>query len=76
MKYFKTIKFKLYDDPLMDRIRQAARKESWTTVAGFKDWAKETYNATLRSGKWGDVTSISFYHTDDYERFKQSFGIE
>jgi hypothetical protein len=71
MRYFKTVK--LYNTPLLDKIRIAARKEKWSTVAGFKEWARETYNATMRSGEAGDITSISFYKEPDYERFQKDF---
>jgi hypothetical protein len=63
-------------DPLMDRIRNAARAEGWTGIAGFKQWAKETYKATLRAGKYDDWTSISFKSEQDLKRFKQHFGVE
>lgn len=63
-------------DPLMDRIRATARAEGWTGIAGFKQWAKETYNATLRAGKYDDWTSISFKSEQDLKRFKEHFGVE
>ena len=63
-------------DPLMDRIRKAARTEGWVGMVGFKDWAKETYSATLRSGKYDDWTSISFKTEQDLNRFKEHFGVE
>ena len=63
-------------DPLMAQIREAARKEKWVGMMGFKDWAKENYNATLRAGKYDDWTSISFKTAQDLNRFKQDFGVE
>jgi hypothetical protein len=63
-------------DPLMDKIRAAARAEKWAGVAGFKEWAKETYRATLRAGKYDDWTSISFKTEQDMNRFKEHFGVE
>ena len=63
-------------DPLMDRIRKVAKTEGWVGMAGFKDWAKETYSATLRSGKYDDWTSISFKTEQDLNRFKEHFGVE
>lgn len=62
-------------DPLMDKIRVTARAEGWVGMAGFKDWAKETYSATLRAGKYDDWTSISFKTEHDMSRFKQHFGV-
>jgi hypothetical protein len=63
-------------DPLMGKIRAAARAEGWSRMVGFKDWAKETYNATLRSGKYDDWTSISFKTEESMKKFKQDFGVE
>ena len=63
-------------DPLMDRIREAARAEKWAGQKGFKQWAKETYNATLRSGIYDNWTSITFKTEQDLTRFKQHFGVE
>lgn len=63
-------------DPLMDDIKTAARAEKWAGMAGFKQWAKETYNATLRAGRHDDWTSISFKTEQDLNRFKQHFGVE
>lgn len=73
---FKRDKNGLTIDPLMDRIREAARAEGWSRMAGFKDWAKENYNATLRAGLYDDWTSISFKTDQDMNRFKQRFGLE
>jgi hypothetical protein len=64
------------DSPLMDKIRTAARAEGWSRMVGFKDWAKETYNATLRAGMYDDWTSISFKTEQDMNRFKEHFGVE
>lgn len=41
-------------DALMNQIRSAARSEKWVGQQGFKQWAQETYNAKLRSGKYDD----------------------
>jgi len=76
-----TIKFKRNEygttvDPTVDRIRKAARAEGWVGMAGFKDWAKENYNATLRSGKYDDWTSISFKYEDDMLHFVLKFAGE
>jgi predicted aminopeptidase len=60
----------------MDQIRIAARKERWVGMSGFKQWAKETYNATLRAGIYDDWTSISFKTETDMLKFKQHFGVE
>jgi len=73
---FKRDKNGLTIDPLMDKIRVAARAEGWTRMVGFKDWARETYNATLRAGKYDDWTSISFDTEQDMNRFKEDFGVE
>ena len=73
---FKRDKNGLTIDPLVDKIRVAARAEGWTRMVGFKDWAQETYNATLRAGKYDDWTSISFDTEQDMNRFKQHFGVE
>lgn len=63
-------------DPLVDAIRSAARAEKWVGMSGFKQWAKETYNATLRSGMYDDWTSISFKSEQDMNKFKQDFKLE
>ena len=63
-------------DPVMENIRIAARTEGWTGMAGFKEWAKEHYNATLRAGKWDDWSSISFPDLTTMARFKQDMGVE
>lgn len=62
-------------DPVVNKIRLAARVEGWVGMAGFKDWAKETYNATLRAGKYDDWTSINFKSEQDMNRFKNEFGV-
>ena len=63
-------------DLLINRIREAARAEGWVGMAGFKDWAKETYNATLRAGLHNNWTSITFKTEQDLTRFRQHFGVE
>ena len=63
-------------DPLMDAIRSAAIAEGWSRMVGFKEWAKETYNATLRAGMYDDWTSISFKTEQDLNKFKQHFGVK
>ena len=62
-------------DPLAEKICQSARKERWTMLSGIKEWAKITYGATLRSGLYGDWTSIRFKNTEDMNRFKKDFEI-
>lgn len=64
------------EDPLMNAIRIAARNQKWTGQKGFKEWAKENYNATLRSGVYDDWTSISFKTEQDMNRFKQDFKVD
>lgn len=76
----KTIQFHreasgLTNDPLMDRIREAARRERWSGTAGIKQWAKETYKATLRTGAYGDWTSVRFRDQAGMERFRRDFGL-
>jgi hypothetical protein len=63
-------------DPLIPKIREAATKERWTGMAGFKQWAKENYNATLRAGRYDDWTSIAFKNEQDFDKFKEHFGVE
>jgi hypothetical protein len=63
-------------DPLMENIRAAAKAEKWVGMKGFKQWAKETYNATLRAGRYDDWTSISFKTEQDFARFKEHFGVK
>ena len=63
-------------DPVVDKIRSSARAEGWVGMAGFKYWAKETYNASLRAGKYDDWTSISFKTEQDLNKFKQDLGVE
>lgn len=63
-------------DPLMDKIRAAARSERWTGHDGFKEWASVTYNATLRHSQDLEWTSISFNSEQDMEKFKQDFEVE
>ncbi len=68
---------KLSDDyDLVCKIREAATKERWAGMAGFKQWAKENYNATLRAGRYGDWTSIAFKNDQDFNKFKEHFGVE
>ena len=62
-------------DPVVDAIRVQARSEGWTRMEGFKAWAKEAYNATLRAGIYDDWTSITFKTAQDLNKFKQDFGI-
>ena len=61
---------------LVCKIREAATKERWTGMAGFKQWAKENYNATLRAGRYDDWTSIAFKNEQDFDKFKEHFGVE
>jgi hypothetical protein len=62
-------------DPLVDLIRIKARAKGWTGMSGFKEWAKETYNATLRTGIYHDWTSISFKNNHDMKKFEQDFKL-
>ena len=64
------------EDQIVSKMRQAARSEGWALSAGFKEWAKETYNATLRQGKHDDWTSITFKTEHDFTRFKDHFGVQ
>ena len=61
-------------DLRIQKIREAAKAESWTGMAGIKQWAKETHNATLRAGKYDDWTSISFESERDLMLFTLKFG--
>ena len=63
-----------HEDPVLISIRNAARAEKWVGTPGFKQWAKENYNATLRTGKYGDWTSISFTNEQDLIKFKAQHG--
>jgi hypothetical protein len=63
------------NDDLVTKILDAAHKEKWRGQAGIKQWAKETYGATLRSNRWGDWSSIAFKSDTDMNRFKEDFGI-
>lgn len=63
-------------DPLLEKIRTEARKDGWVGMAGFKDWAKEKFNATLRSGKSQNWTSIKFNSRSDLERFEKYFCVD
>lgn len=62
-------------DPLMDRIREAARADKWVGMQGYKEWARNTYNATLRAGRYDDWTSITFKTEQDLKKFQQHFGV-
>lgn len=63
-------------DPLVHKIRFAAKSQGWALMAGIKQWAKETYGATLRSGRHDNWTSITFKTEEDFNRFKEHFGVE
>lgn len=63
-------------DPLVQKIRSTAKSQGWSLMAGIKQWAKETYNATLRSGRHDNWTSITFKTEDDLNKFKKDFGVE
>ena len=72
-----SIVFKRYDpDPVADKIRDAARREGWAGGAGLKAWAKQTFNATLHTGKYGDITSIRFRSQADLDCFKQQLAVK
>lgn len=55
-------------DPIMDRVRHAARKDGYAGRAGFKEWAKENYNAKLKYGS-RDWVGIKFETEEDMARF-------
>lgn len=63
-------------DPIVTKISQAARSEGWAGISGFKQWAKETYNATLRPGRYDDWASITFKTEVALNRFKDHFGVD
>lgn len=73
-----TIKFDRTDynknDQYVTHIRNCARAEGYTTVAGFQDWAKEAFDATIRRSKdnW-EWTSISFKTQQDMTKFILGF---
>lgn len=69
-----TVMFTGEKDPVVYKIRLAARSQGWTSMAGIKQWTRETYNATLRSGRHGNRTSITFKTESDLSRFKKDFG--
>lgn len=71
-----TILFTGEKDPVVYKIRLTARSQGWALMTGIKQWAKETYNATLRSGSHDNWTSIAFKTESDLSRFKKDFGIE
>ena len=54
---------------ILDFIRNEARKGGWALVAGYKEFVKKEFNGTLRSGKYGDITSLSFNNEKDYYSF-------
>lgn len=65
-------------DPIVDKIREVARRDGWAGSDGFIQWAKETYGADLIIGdgwisKWG---SISFETQADMSRFKVDFEVD
>lgn len=64
------------NDPFVSFIRQQARAEGWSGIQGFKEFAKITYKATLRSGIYDDWTSISFPTLADMNRFKKEAGCD
>ena len=63
-------------DPIIDKIRQAARTQQWTGIAGIKQWAKETYRATLRTNIYNDWTRITFKTAEDMARFQVDLGVD
>lgn len=70
-----TIRFnRTFEDPCIEFIRKQARADGWVGQPGFKEFAKLTYSATMRTGRYGDWTSISFATVDDMNRFKQDAG--
>ena len=50
-------------------IREEAKVNRWTGTAGLKAFVKEEYDATLRTGVYGDWTSVTFKSEHSYNRF-------
>jgi hypothetical protein len=73
-----TIRFDNYsdlEDPVKDKIRQAATATQWP---GVSQWAKEIYGAELLVYQFGDeedFSNISFESAEDMARFKLDFGV-
>jgi hypothetical protein len=72
-----TIRFDNYsdlEDPVKEKIRQAARASQWT---GVGQWAKEIYCAELecRIGDEEDFFEIVFETESHMARFKLDFGV-
>ena len=66
---------KLNKTEWIESIRAAIRAEGWTGTAGFKEWAKETYNATLNFNCYGDMSSIKFKSEEVCQAFAKAHGI-
>jgi len=64
----------LTDGAPVEFIRDEARKEKWVGVQGFKQFAKERWNARLNYGEENGFTSISFKNQTDYDRFKEELA--
>ena len=63
-----------YQEAIVTKMREEAKAERWTGVAGFKEWAKKTWKATLRiNADSGDWTSITFMKEEDLNKFKQHY---
>ena len=74
MNSIETLHIRIKTDALRESIRSAARAEGWTTEAGLKAWAKDTYNARLYIGQWGMMTIITFKNEKDYIMFALKHG--
>lgn len=78
MSEVKKLKIKIKTDTLRASIRAAARAEGWATEDGFKEWAKETYNAKLEYGGKFDASrkmvKIKFKNEQDYIMFSLKHG--
>lgn len=59
------------DHPAVQLIRLEARAKGWAGMAGFKEYCKEEYNATLRCGNDSNWTSIVFKDSVNLNRFTE-----
>ena len=79
MNSTKNLNIKIKTDALRESIRAAARAEGWATEEGFKDWARDKYNAKLEYG--GEFTAsrkmvkIKFKTEQDYIMFSLKHGV-
>lgn len=60
-------------DQRVEFIRETARNQGYVLMAGFKDWAKDTYRATLRAGVNDDWTSINFKSVETLAQFENDY---